>query len=261
MGAELAEHAGDHAAAESAYRRALKLMPGNIDATTGLAHVLQLEGKLSEADSTLSPRLASDPDDPRLVAQAASLYAAEGKEVAAIPLLEKLRADNPKFSNDTQTTQLLARLYYVHGDDAKAEMLYKTLLVKRPSDPVLLDALGSAQVKQGHDAEAEATLEKAVALRSDFHDDQAWAESAAHLAFAASKNNDPRMCLQALAARARVLPNSPSSLFLEATAYDTLRQNKEAAKAYRAFLAMANGKYPDQEFEARHRLIALDTVR
>jgi hypothetical protein len=67
--------------------------------------------------------------------------------------------------------------------------------------------------------------------------------------------------LQALAARATVLPNSPSSLFLEATSYDTLRENKEAAKAYRAFLAVANGKYPDQEFQARHRLVALDAMR
>jgi Flp pilus assembly protein TadD len=261
MGAELAEHAGDTSAAELAYRRALKLLPGDVDATAGLAHVLQLQGKLPEADSILSPLLASKPDDPRLVAQAASLFAAEGKEAAAIPLLEQLRASDPKLSADPQTTQLLARLYYVHGEDAQAETLYKSLLAKSPNDGVLLDALGSTQVKQGHDAEAEATLEKSVALRSSFNNDQAWAESAAHLAFAASKNNDPRMCLQALAARATVLPNSPSSLFLEATSYDTLRENKEAAKAYRAFLAVANGKYPDQEFQARHRLVALDAMR
>ncbi len=58
-----------------------------------------------------------------------------------------------------------------------------------------------------------------------------------------------------------MLPNSPTSLFLQATALDTLHQNKEAAKAYRAFLALAGGKFPDQEFEAQHRLVALDHMK
>ena len=260
-GAEMAERAGDAADAEASYRRALTLLPGDIDATAGLAHVLQQQGKMADADAVLSGGLKAHPNDARLVAQAATLYAAEGKEAQAIPLLEQLRSADPKIASEPDTTRLLARLYYLHGDNAAAEKLYTTLLTATPNDPVLLDALGSAQVKQGHDAEAEATLAKAVALRTEFHDDQAWGEAAGHLAFAASKNHDPKACLQALAARATVLPNSPTSLFLEATALDTLHQSKEAAKAYRAFLALAGDKFPDQEFEARHRLVALDHTR
>jgi hypothetical protein len=98
-------------------------------------------------------------------------------------------------------------------------------------------------------------------MRQGFEDDPAWAEAAAHLAFAASKNNDPQTVLRALAQRATVLANSPSSLFLEATAHDTMRQVKEAEQAYRAFLAVADGKFPDQEFQARHRLVALEHTR
>jgi Flp pilus assembly protein TadD len=258
MGAELAERAGDPADAEPAYRRALKLMPDDVDAISGLAHVLQQEGKLPEADAVVSDGLKAHPGDARLVAQAVSLYAAEGKESKAIPMLEQLRASDPKIAADAGTTRLLAQLYYVSGDNAGAEKLYAGLVAAEPDDPTLLDALGSAQVKLGQDAAAEATLSRAVAMRAAFHDDKAWGEAAAHLAFAASKNNDPKMCLQALAARATVLPNSPTSLFLEATAYDNLRQNKEAARAYRAFLAVADGKFPDQEFQARHRLVALE---
>jgi tetratricopeptide (TPR) repeat protein len=257
MGAELAERAGDPADAETAYRRALALLPGDLDATAGLVHVLQQQGKLAEADTLLTAALKQHPSDVRLIAQAATLYAAEDKPAQAIPLVEQLRASDPKLAADPDTTQMLARLYYLNGDDAKAEALYTQLLAKTPNDPILLDALGSAQVKQGHDAQAEATLEKAVGLRSAFHDDQAWGEAAGHLAFAASKNNDPRVCLQALAARSSVLPNSPTSLFLQATAYDHLHQIKPAIAAYQAFLKLANGKFPDQEFEARHRIIAL----
>jgi Tfp pilus assembly protein PilF len=261
VGAELAERAGDAADAEAAYRRGLKLLPGDVDATAGLAHVLQQQGKLADADTVLSGALKEHPGDARLVAQAATLYAAEGKEAQAIPLVEQLRAGDPKIAADPDTTLLLARLYDLNGDNAGAEKLYTAVLATRPNDPVLLGALGSAQVKQGRDAEAEAMLEKAVALRTEFHDDKAWGEVAGQLAFAASKNHDPKTCLQALAERATVLPNSPTSLFLEATARDTLHENKQAIVAYKAFLELSAGKFPDQEFEVRHRLVALNNVK
>jgi tetratricopeptide (TPR) repeat protein len=226
-----------------------------------LAHALQKAGKLAEADTVLSAGLKAHPQDARLVAQAASLYASEGKTADAIPLLEQLRASNPKIAADPDTTRLLAQLYYVNGDNVNAEKLYAQLLAVTPNDPVLLDALGSAQVKQGHDAEAEATFVKAVKLRDAFHDDQAWGEAESHLAFAASKNHDPGTCLAALDARSTVLPNSPTSLFLQATAHDTLHQNKDAIAAYKAFLALAGDKFPDQKFQAQHRIIALQNVR
>ena len=261
MGAELADRLGDWEDAVPAYQRALKLMPGDLDATAGLAHALQHTGKLTEADAVLTAALKEHPNDVRLVAQAASLYAAEGKAAQAIPLLVTLRASDPKIAADPDTTRLLAQLEYVNGDDAEAEKLYAQLLAVTPNDPMLLDALGSAQVKQGHDAEAEATFVKAVKLRAAFHDDQAWGEAEGHLAFAASKNNDPQTVLAALDARSTVLPNSPTSLFLQATAHDTLHQNKQAIAAYRAFLAIAGDKFPDQTFQAQHRILALEHVR
>jgi tetratricopeptide (TPR) repeat protein len=98
-------------------------------------------------------------------------------------------------------------------------------------------------------------------MREAFHNDKSWALAESHLALAASKNKDPKTALAALAARATVLPNSASSLFLQAISYDALRQSKDAIAAYKAFLAIAAGKFPDEEFEARHRLVALENVR
>ncbi len=261
MSAELADRAKDWSDAVTAYRKALDLTPGNVDAEAGLAHALQKEGKLDQADTVVSAALKEHPQDVRLVAQAAEVYAAEGKAAAAIPLLEQLRSSDPKIAADPDTTQLLAQLYDVSGDNAKAEQLDLQLLALRPNDPMLLDALGSAQVKQGQDAAAEATLEKAVALRAAFGDDKAWGVAEGHLAFAASKNNDPQTCLQALAARATVLPNSPTSLFLQATAEDHLRHRQAAINAYKAFLAAAAGKFPDQEWQAKQRINLLESQR
>jgi tetratricopeptide (TPR) repeat protein len=262
--AEMAERAGDAPGAEAAYRRVLAEVPEEPNATAGLAHVLQQQNKLAEAGQVLTAALKGHPDDPRLLAQLANVDAAAGKPEQAVPLLEQARDNNPVLAADAGITRLLARLMGLSGDNAGAAKLYESLLAAEPAgkiDPSLLDALGGAYVRLEHYAEAEAALAKAVSLREEFHDDAAWGDAAAHLAFASSKNGDPQGTLRALAARATVLPNTPVTLFLEATAHDTLHQTKDAERAYRAFLAAADGRYPDQEFQARHRLIALKNMK
>jgi tetratricopeptide (TPR) repeat protein len=264
LSAQLAERAGDAPGAEGAYRKALATAPGDIDAAVGLARALKTEGKLAEAQSTLTAAIDASPanaEDSRLVAELAAVYSAEGKDAQAIPLVEQLRTKNPDAAKSPAITEMLARLYAMNARDADAEPLYKSLVTASPDDPTLLDALGGVLVKEAKNDEAVAVLKKAVSMRAAFHDDQAWGEAASHLAFAASRGHQPELCLQALAARATVLPNSPASLFLEATAHDSLHQKKEAIASYKAFLAAANGKFPDEEFESRHRLIALEHER
>jgi hypothetical protein len=46
--------------------------------------------------------------------------------------------------------------------------------------------------------------------------------------------------------------------FLRATAYDHMRDAKQASKYYHDFLDSAAGKYPQQEWQANHRLIAIE---
>jgi tetratricopeptide (TPR) repeat protein len=261
LSAELAEHVGDWANAEAVYKRLLEAKPSDPEATAGLIHALQQQKKNAAAEALLTAALQQHPADPRLVVQAVSIYAAEGKTAQALGMLDTLQKQDPAAAANPSLNRMRARLLALNGDNAKAEAQYEALAQANPNDASLLDDLGSLQVKLQQYAQAEATLNKAVAMRQGFEDDPAWAEAAAHLAFAASKNNDPQTVLRALAQRATVLANSPSSLFLEATAHDTLRQTKEAELAYRAFLAVADGKFPDQEFQARHRLVALEHTR
>ncbi len=256
--ASLTARSTNPAGAETTYRRALTQNPDDIAATVELASLLQKQNKLPEADALLTPALAAHPDDPRLIAQTATLNAAEGKTADALALLKTLRETNPQANGNPNLTRLYAHLLLLSGDAAAAEPLFRALAEAQPNDPTLLDDLGSTLVRQQKFADAQAVLTKAVAQRAAFHDDAAWGEAAGHLAFAASRNHAPEVALQALSARATVLPNSPAALFLEATANDTLHRRKEAERAYRAFLAMANGTLPNEEFEARHRLIALE---
>ncbi|MDQ2926041.1 MAG: tetratricopeptide repeat protein [Acidobacteriota bacterium] len=258
--AALAERSGDTAGAEAAYRRVLQLHPEDLDAAVGLAHILQQTNRAAEAEAALTEPLKAHPNDPRLVSQMASIYAAAGNAKQAIPLLLQLSSD-PKFATDAALTRQLARLYALDGQNVEAEQMYKAALAKDSHDPTVLDDLGSVLVLQQKYPEAEQVLAAAVAQRDRFPNSEAFGEAAGHLAFAHSKAGHPRETLQALALRATVLPNSAPALFLEATAHDTLQEVKEAERAYRAFLAIAAGMFPDQEFQARHRLIALEHTK
>jgi Flp pilus assembly protein TadD len=261
LAAHLAEQANAFPEAETAYRRLLAITPSNPDAIASLAHALTAQGKTAEAEALLTTALKATPAEPRLLSQLAAVYGAEGKPEQAIPMIEQLRTTDPGAASNPAITRLLAHLYTLTDDNAKAEPLLRSLVAQNPRDPTLLDDLAGTLVEQQNFAEAQTLLTKAVAMRSSFPSDSDWGEAAGHLAFAASRNHDPNMALQALTERATVLPNSPASLFLEATAHDALHQYKDAERAYRAFLTLAGGKYPDQEFQARHRLIALEHER
>jgi hypothetical protein len=61
-----------------------------------------------------------------------------------------------------------------------------------------------------------------------------------------------------LDARAKYLPEVPGTYFLRATAFDSLRDYKQASQNYHQFLVVAAGRFPDEEWKAKHRLIAIE---
>lgn len=258
LSGEMAEASGDNGAAEAAYRRLLAVDPQNHDATAALTHLLLHQQKPDQAESLLLASLARDPDNPTLNAQLASLYERQNKPEQALPIAEKLHAAHP---DDIPVTRLLAGLYSRNQQYDKALPLYAALATANPHDPTLLDNNADALIHLKRFAEAEALLQRAVANPDAFSSKNDLGNAASHLAFAASSNDDPKVTLQALTLRATVLPNSPSSLFLEATAHDKLHHTKQATDLYKQFLSVANGQFPNEEWEARHRLIALEHTK
>jgi predicted Zn-dependent protease len=258
LSGELAEASGDATAAEAAYRRLIAADPQNHDATAALTHLLLHQQKPDQAETLLTAALAKDPDDPTLNAQLASLYDKQGKTAQALPIAQKLHVAHP---DDTALTRLLARLYARNQQYDQAAALYAALVAGSPQDPILLDDSADTLIHLKNYAEAEALLKRAVANPSAFPSKDDLGNAASHLAFAASANNDPTVTLQALTLRATVLANSPSSLFLSATAHDKLHHTKQATDLYKQFLSVANGQFPDEEWEARHRLITLEHMK
>jgi len=254
LAGELAEATSDAASAEAAYRRLLTADPDNTQATAALIHLLVRQGKGEQAEPLLTAALQKHPDDPTLNSQLASLYESQNKSDKAIPLVEKLHASQPQ---DASISRLLARLYARDSQYDKALALYTTLSAASPNDPTLLDDQADTLIRMRRPADAEALLKRAVADPQAFPNPQAYATAASHLAFAAANNNDPATVLHALELRGKVSPPSPSTLFLAAAAHDKLHQVKEASDLYKQFLAAAGGQFPDEEWEAKHRLAAL----
>jgi len=255
---ELAEASGDPAAAEAAYRRILAVDPQNHDATAALTHLLLHQQKPDQAETLLTAALAKDPDNPTLNAQLASLYDKQGKPSEALPIAEKLHSAHP---DDPALTRLLARLYSRNQQYDQAAPLYSALVASSPQDPTLLDDDADVLIHLKQFAEAEALLKRAVAQPSAFPSKDDLGNAASHLAFASSANNDPATTLRALTLRATIFANSASSLFLEATAHDKLHHTKQATDLYKQFLSVANGQFPDEEWEARHRLLTLEHMK
>ncbi len=248
LAASLAESEGQYDTAEAAYRRLLAREPKSPQANAGLAHLLIVRKQYVEAETFLRAALEQTPDDPALTAQLATVLAAQGKP-EALPLLQKLHDAHPA---DSEIARMLADVLADSGDPAGADRLYLSLLAAKPNDPALLVGHGQNLIRQVKFAEAFTTFQKATQI------DPANPDGWSGLAFAASRTNQPSITLQALTMRSKYLPELPSTYFLWATSYDSLHQKSAAITYYHHFLDSAAGKFPDQEWQARQRLLLLE---
>lgn len=249
--AEIAEASGDDQTAEAAYHRVLNAQPASSPAVAGLVHLLLKEKKYIDAEPILHSALLRDPDDPALNSQLASVLAAEGRTAEAITVLEKLYQLEP---TDKLIASMLADAYTHNGNAPKAEPIYIALLKDSPHDADLLISRGDNLIRQSRYADAVAVLQQAVKLKPD--NEEGWS----NLAFASSENRQYLVTLQALSMRSKYAQDTPGTDFLWATAYDSLHQSKAAAQFYRKFIQAANGKFPDQEWQAKQRLITLEKM-
>ncbi len=251
--AQIAEANDDAELAQTAYQRLLAARPAPsasvaAAATGGLAHLLIKERKYADAESLLQSALARDPRDPALNAQLATALIGQGKNDEALPVLETLRQLEP---DNASVDQMLADAYAQAGHPEKADPIYARMTLANPGNEDILAAQGENLVRERLYPQAQEVLGRAVRLKPD--DGDAWSG----LAFAASENKQYQVALKALSMRAKYLQETPATYFLWATCYDNLHLSKQAQEYYHKFLASADGKFPDQEWQAKHRLVAL----
>jgi tetratricopeptide (TPR) repeat protein len=245
----LLEKQGKSSDAENEFKQAQALDPASSDAITGLANIYMRGHRLPEAEAELRKLVAAHPDQADAHIQFGRVLAAEGKNDDAIA---ELQAGVKLAPADATLQRDLADLYFIAKKNDLAEAAYRTLLTASPNDAALHQDLGKALIEQKKFADAQKELLLAVSLKPDL------GAAYGDLAFAASENKNYPLTIKALDARLKYLPEEPVTYFLRASAYDHLRDYKRAAENFHLFLNTAYGKYPEQEWQAKHRLIAIE---
>lgn len=245
---QILEKQGKFSDAESEYKQAIALGPSS-DALTGLANIYMRGHRLPEAEVELKKLVAAHPEQADARIQLGRVLAADGKYDEAIA---ELQAGEKLAPSDVSLQRDLADLFVIAKKYDQAEAAYRALLAGNPNDAELHQSLGKALIEEKKFSEAQKALEAAVKLKPDF------GAAYGDLAFAASENKDYPLTLKALDMRAKFMPEEPVTYFLRASAYDHLKDVKKAVQNFHLFLNAAHGKYPEQEWQAKHRLIALE---
>lgn len=266
------------AEAEHEFSAALLLKPDAAAAESGLGRSLARQGRLAEAEPHYRKAGAADSSYKDFLLELASLYedhheadkaiailhdfpanpAAQehlgalliesGKPADAVAPLEFAVAQSPTAANRLQLAQAYSKLNQV----GKAEPLAAAALASAPEDNDLRMFYGRLLRDERKFPEAAAQFQ-AVATR-DPKSASAWNELAG---VELMMDQYP----QALAAfdQVRALgAETPANLFFRGLAFDHLHQAKQALDNYNRFLAESKGAFPNQEFQARQRVLALE---
>jgi tetratricopeptide (TPR) repeat protein len=236
--------------AETEYKQVLTIDPKSTEAAIGLTNIYMKSGRLGDAEPMLRRLAAERPEDAGLHLQLGRVLEAQGKKDDAIAEFQAAVKLTP---NDSDAQRNLVDLLTSAGKNDQAEAIYRALVAAHPDEAELHRGLGQVLLRQKKFAEAQQELLVALRLKRDSPDVYV------DLAFAASENKNYELAIRALNGRSVLNADLPPvCYFLRASAYDHLHDYKQASLDYHHFLDVANGKFPDQEWQATHRLIAID---
>ena len=251
---QIAENAGDATVAEQEYAAAQRIDPQNAEAAAGIANILTSAGKLDEAEAAIRKYigvLQQGPDKTNLARAHVQLGRVLMKLHRRDEAIAEFEEAKKLGAAEAPAGRELAWMYLQDKQYSTAETAFRQLLQASPKDADLHQGLGEALIPQKKFAEAQQELLASVQLKPDVP------ETYSDLAFAASENKDYVLTVKALDARTKYAKETAGTMFLRATALDHLGDRKNAAACYREFLTLSDGKYPDQEWQARHRLVAI----
>jgi Tfp pilus assembly protein PilF len=265
---------GDQAKAEENFHTVLEADPKSAGAHLGYARALARQQKLGEAAPHFREAARLDPDFRDGLLELADLYERNHQTAEALALYREF-PDNPAVQEhvgelmleskqyadaiprlqaafDKSPTQAnrvaLAAAYLFNRELERALPLLEQAVAAEPGDyEVRMMYARALRDRKQYPAAARQFSE---ALKVKPNEVAAWSDLAGMLYL---MNDYP----QSLAAydRARELgQDTAGNWFFRAIILDKLKQLKPAAEAYQKFLALSQGKNPDQEFQARQRV-------
>jgi tetratricopeptide (TPR) repeat protein len=264
---------GDPAGATDAFDSSLRIDPRQATAELGLGRSLAREGKLDEALPAYEKAASLDPGLKSYLLEVADSFVKAQRTKDAIPLLAE-------FPDDPGAREELGQIYLAQNQPADAVTEFQAAVERAPTSANRL-ALATAYLKNNQPDLAAPILERELAQHPGDYDlhmvvgriyrdrrnysaaatqflaatqvrpdaAEAWNEAANVLVMA-------EMYPQALAALDKVHAlhaDTAGDYFYRAIVYDKLHQIKPALENYQKFLALSDGKFPNQEFQARQR--------
>lgn len=243
------ERAHDDVSAEREYKNMNAISPADPDAQLALAGLYLRTRRYSEAESNFRAIVKAVPQNEVARRDLGRALSANGNHEEAISEFEKALELKP---TDIDAARELAHSQMALKRYGQAVPTLRLVASKTPNDAQVRYSLGYALAQIKNYADAQKELITAVKLKPD------WPEAYGELALVASQNKDYALALKVLDTRSKVAAETPGTYFLRATSYDHLGAMKEASEQYKLFLSAANGKFPDEEWQAKHRLIAID---
>jgi len=226
------------------FLRAVELDPGFRDALLELAERYEKNQQPAEAMSLYE----QFPQNAGARERLAELLVAAGRPAEAIPHLEWVVAASPSTANRVA----LALAYARNGQPEKELAVLEQAIQAEPANLPLHMRYGRAL--RDHKNFAAAAREFYAVVKAQPDSLEAWNELSAMLV---SLESFP----QALAALDRIRAlggETEGHHFLRAIMLDRLKDAKGALAAYQQFLALSQGKHPDEEFKARQRARILE---
>jgi tetratricopeptide (TPR) repeat protein len=269
---------GQFAEAVEAYGRALAIEVKTATAELGLGRALARLSRLGEAEPHYRNAVALDAANREFLLELASLYEEKGQTREAVAMYRE-------FPENPAAQERMGALLLKAGELPEAVAALEEVVSKSPTAANRV-ALAEAYVKSGQPAKAEAQAAEALkATPDDFElrffygqllrDQRKFPQAAQQFQAAAQRKPDSTPAWTELAGvlvMAEQLPAALAALdrvralggeiaghfFLRAIVLDRLQQRKEALENYQKFLAASQGKNPDQEFQARQRVLLLE---
>jgi tetratricopeptide (TPR) repeat protein len=266
--------AGDLAKAEESFKTAMELDPKSAAAESGYARTLAKLNRLEDAAPHFRKAAELDPSYRDSLLELASLFETANRPNDAIAIYEQFPA-NPGAqerlgalliasgrageavahleasvakSPTTANRAALASAYIKNKQADKAMPIVQELLRAQPND-YELHMLHGRMLRDEHKfPDAAQEFFRSAQLKPDAA--EAWSELANMLV---SAENYPA-ALGALDRLAALHAEKPGHLYLRAIVLDKIRQLKPALESYQRFLAVSDGKSPNEEFKARQRV-------
>ncbi|MSV35305.1 MAG: tetratricopeptide repeat protein [Bryobacterales bacterium] len=269
---------GHFAEAEVAFTNVLALDPRAANAESGLALSLARQKRLDEAAPHFKQAAALDARYRPGLLELGQLYEAGGRTAEAAALYRQ-------FPDDAAAAERNAVLLINMGQLAEGTQALEALLAKAPTDSRRV-LLAQAYVKNRQAAKAEAVIAPAVenapgdvelrmfyarllrdqrklpaaaqqfagVVRGKPDFAEAWSELASVLVI----TEQYPQALDALDHVTALGAETAGHMFFRALCLDRLKQRPQAVESYRKFLGATQGKFPDQEFQAKQRVRILE---